>query len=214
MAHADIQLIVFDMEGTLTTDPTLWELMHLKTGTWESHGQPYWEQFKAGAFGYDAFARMDVATWNNAPVALLDEAVEEVSLMDGCSDLMAHLAARGIKSAIVSNGLERLGLRLAGVFGMDRVAANREETSDGHLTGQLDVLVPFEEKADAMVRIAAELGIVPENVMAVGDGIADVAMFRAAGTSVAFLPENETVAAEADYVVRMPDLRQVMPLIP
>ncbi len=46
---AEISLVVFDMEGALTRDPTLWELMHVKNGSWESHGQPYWDEFKAGA---------------------------------------------------------------------------------------------------------------------------------------------------------------------
>ncbi len=57
---------------------------------------------------------------------LLDRAVEEVPLMDGCRELLALLAARRIRTAIVSNGLERLGLRLAREFGIARVAANRE----------------------------------------------------------------------------------------
>ena len=83
-----IELVVFDMEGTLTASPTVWELMHLKVGTWESHGLPYWERYKAGALGYDEFARLDTATWKGAPVDLLDRAVEEVPLMDGCGELL------------------------------------------------------------------------------------------------------------------------------
>ncbi len=43
-----LRLVAFDMEGTLTCDPTVWELMHRRLGTWESHGLPYWERDAAG----------------------------------------------------------------------------------------------------------------------------------------------------------------------
>ena len=134
MSTQDIRLVVFDLEGTLTSAPTVWELMHRKIGTWESHGMPYWEQFRAGRIGYDAFARKDAATWEGMPVSLLDEAVNEVPLMTGCAELLRLLSERGVPAAIVSNGLERLGLRLAREFTVARVAANRAVVADGRLT--------------------------------------------------------------------------------
>ena len=209
----DIRLVVFDMEGTLTADPTVWEIMHLKNGTWESHGLPYWEQYRAGGMHYDEFARKDVATWAGAPVARLDEAVEEVPLMPGCVALLTLLRERGVRTAIVSNGLECLGRRLVRDFGIDRVAANRRVASDGHLTGGLDLLVPHAEKGDIMRRIADELGVPLASTMAVGDGVADIAMFESAGVSVAFRAENDDVARAADHIVPDSDLRQIIPLL-
>ena len=209
---AETKLVVLDMEGTLTTNPTVWELMHLKIGTWASHGLPYWEEFKSGGMNYEEFARKDVATWRGASEHLLAEAVEEVPLMDGCAELLRFFDARGIPSVIVSNGLERLGLRLARDLPVTRVAANRELVEDGRLTGELDVLVPFCEKGSTLLRIASEMNVQPGEIMAVGDGVADVAMFRSAGRSVAFMPENSEVAGAADHVVREPDLRELMPL--
>ena len=211
--HPAVRLVVFDMEGTLTASPTLWELMHLKVGTWESHGLPYWEAYKAGKLDYDRFARMDVATWKGAEVETFDRAVAEVPLMPGCAELLGHLHRKGIRTAIVSNGLERLGLRLAREFSIWRVMANREVIEHGRLTGELDLRVPFEHKALAVAEAARELGVPLESVAAVGDGRADVAMFRVAGTSVAFRPENADVAAEADHAVHEPDLRRLMEIL-
>jgi len=208
----DVRLVVFDMEGTLTADPTVWELMHLKTGTWESHGRPYWEQFKAGVFGYDEFARKDVAMWRGASHELLEQAVDEVPLMTGCAELLAFLGERGVRAAIVSNGLECLARRLARAFSMACVEANCVALSDGHLTGDIDIRVPFEEKGDAFLRIAEEMDVPPSQAMAVGDGAADVQMFRLAGRSVAFRPENDRVANAAGHVVTEPDLSQLIPL--
>jgi phosphoserine phosphatase len=213
MSANEMDLVVFDMEGTLTASPTAWELMHGKVGTWDSHGLPYWEQYKAGVLGYDEFARLDTATWKGAPVELLDRAVEEVPLMEGCRELLAHLAARGVRTAIVSNGLERLGLRLAREFGIARVLANRELLDDGRLTGELELAVPFARKGEMLSRIAGEMGIPTRRVVAVGDGPADIAMFERAGSSIAFLPSSREVAARAKHVVERADLRLLIPLL-
>jgi phosphoserine phosphatase len=210
---ASVDLIVFDMEGTLTTDPTVWEIMHQKNGTWESHGAPYWEQFKAGAFPYDEFARLDVAAWAGAPLAMLEEAVGEVPLMPGCAELFDVIKAHGIRTAIVSNGLERLALRLAKKFSIDRVEANREVIADGLLTGGVDIRVPYEEKGEALTRIANDLNIPLSRVMAVGDGVADAAMFKLTAIGVAVGPENDHVAGAADHVIHEPDLLHIIPLL-
>ena len=53
MTDHPIKLVAFDMEGCLTDDPTVWEIMHRKLNTWESHGDPYWRRYRAGEFGYD-----------------------------------------------------------------------------------------------------------------------------------------------------------------
>jgi phosphoserine phosphatase len=212
MRHSGTQLVVFDMEGTLTADPTVWELMHLKVGTWESHGVPYWEQFKAGEIDYDEFARLDVGCWKGAPLEWLDAAVGGVPLMPGCEELLAFLVARGIHVAIISNGLERLGMRLGAQFGFANVVANREVVRDGRLTGELEIVVPFDGKGAALERIAERLGISLKAVMAVGDGPADVEMFRRAGAGVAFASTHAEVAEAAGHVVTERDLRALLPL--
>ena len=208
-----IELVVFDMEGTLTTHPTVWELMHQRVGTWESHGLRYWERFKAGLLEYDEFARLDVGTWKGAPVDLLDKAVEEVPLMTGCAELLGYLSKTGVRVAIVSNGLERLGLRLAREFPIARVLANREVVLRNYLTGELDLLVPFDRKGEALEQAARELDIPASRVMAVGDGPADIGMFQKAAMSVAFMPTSRAVAERADHVIEAPDLRLLLPLL-
>jgi len=209
----NLALVVFDMEGTLTSDPTVWEIMHLKLGTWESHGLRYWEEFKAGRLHYDEFARLDVATWKGAPVALLEEAVAEVPLMPGCRDLLEFLDRRGVRTAIVSNGLERLGSRLAREVGVERVAANREVVHDGVLTGDLELRVSYGAKGSLLAELAGQMDVPLERVAAVGDGPADVAMFERAGCGIAFCPTDPVVADAASHVVREPDLRCLIPLL-
>jgi len=209
-----IRLVVFDMEGVLTADPTVWEIMHRKLGTWDSHGLPYWNAFRAGEMGYDDFARMDTAVWKGAPTSLLAEAAAEVPLMPGCEEFFFDfLHRRGIATAIVSNGLTCVADRLAERFTIGYIAANEALNGNGVLTGELDLRVPYAAKATFLTAARERLNLSPEAVMAVGDGRADIGMFEQAGVGVAFCAEAEEVRAAADHVIDEPDLRRIIPLV-
>lgn len=197
-----VELVAFDMEGVLTTDPTVWELMHRKLGTWESHGRPYWERYLAGEFHYDEFARMDVAVWEGAEESLLREAAAEVPLMPGCRHVLDRLRRAGVKLAIISNGLTHMARRFSEEFGVEHVHANRALVGSGRLTGGVEVAVPYEAKGRMLRRLAHEHRIARERTAAVGDGAADVAMFRESGLSVAVRPRREAVARAATHVLR------------
>jgi len=208
-----IRLVVFDIEGVLTADPTVWEIMHRKLDTWESHGLPYWNAYRSGEMGYDDFARMDTAVWKGAPVGLLAEAAAEVPLMAGAEELFDFLNRRGVATAIVSNGLTCVANRLAERFAIRYVAANEPLDGNGVLTGELDVRVPYAEKAFFLAEACERLHVLPENVIAVGDDRADIAMFKVAGVGVAFRAQAEDVRAAADHVIEEPDLRHIIPLL-
>jgi len=213
MAEPPIKLAVFDMEGCLTDNPTVWEIMHRKLGTWESHGLPYWDRYRAGELDYDKFARMDVAAWRGAPAGLLDDAAAEVPLMRGCAELMAALHAAGVRAALISNGLVCVAERFRRDFGVEHVHANRALTRDGRLTGEIRMDVPHDDKGDVLRALAARLDVTPAETVAVGDSVADVAMFRAAGTSVAFCPADPSVSAAATHTVRDKDLRPLIRIL-
>lgn len=64
----------------------------------------------------------------------------------------------------------------------------------------LEFLHPQVSKGRALQEIAADLGIAPEEVVAVGDHHNDIGMLRFAGLGVAMGNAHEEVKAEADYV--------------
>ena len=208
-----IKLVAFDMEGCLTDDPTVWEIMHRKWGTWESRGSPYWDRYRAGEFSYDEFARMDVATWRNAPLKMLDDSTREVPLMPGCRELLASLNEHDIRTVIITNGLAELAERLRRKFQIARVYGNVVERDGSRLTGRIKLQVPFHSKGELLKELATEMGLREDQIAAAGDGRADVEMFRFAGTSVAFCPGHRSVAENATHVVRDRDLRSLSPLL-
>jgi len=213
MAELPIRLVAFDMEGCLTTDPTVWEIMHRKLGTWESHGLPYWNRFRAGELEYDAFARMDVAVWRGAPLDLLDQAAAEVPLMRGCEDVLKALSEGGVRFAVITNGLNCVADRFRRDFGVQDTYANRVVADGPWLTGELEIRVPYHGKGRILRSLAGSLGLRREEVAAVGDSPADIAMFDAARIRVAVRPCHESVAAAATHVIKDGDLRAVLPAL-
>jgi phosphoserine phosphatase len=208
-----IRLVAFDMEGVLTADPTVWEIMHRKLGTWDSHGQPYWDRYRAGEFGYDDFARMDVAVWRGAPVDLLASAVQEVALTKGCSRVLGGLRDAGMHLAIISNGLTCLANRFRKDSYVTHIFANEAISRDGHLTGEVDIRVPYASKGAVLCSLIAELGLRREQVAAVGDSSSDIAMFREARIGIAFRPFHPEVAQAATHHLPDDDLRPILDIV-
>ncbi|MFP4028643.1 MAG: HAD family hydrolase [Candidatus Brocadiia bacterium] len=209
MNHPRVKLVVFDMEGCLTDAPTVWEIMHRKLGTWESHGQPYWDRYRAGEFGYDRFARMDVAVWTGASREMLHQSVAEVNYMPGCRELLNDLSQQDVKVAIITNGLLCVAKRLAQEFGIQDIHGNSAVCENGTLTGEIDLAVPFGKKGEILQRLMEEMNLGPEQTAAIGDGPADIEMFRESGTSIAFCPSAPEVAGAAMHVVNRKDLREL-----
>ena len=204
-AHRLYDLVAFDMEGCLTDDPTVWELMHRKVGTWDSHGRPYWDRYRAGKLDYDTFARLDVAAWAGAPVQLLESASAEVPLMHGAPELLRRLRAEGIRVAIISNGITHVARRFR-ALGVGHIYANRVVTSRGRLTGVIRICVPYAGKGRVLRALAERFGVRRERIAAVGDSQSDIALFRAAGLRIAFRPEHPSVSAAATFTVDDPDV--------
>lgn len=208
-----LRLVAFDMEGVLTDHPTVWEIMHRRIGTWESHGLRYWDLYRAGRLAYDDFARRDVACWRGATVKDLIDAASQAPLMPGASELLAELVDAGVAVAIISNGLMRAAARFRDEHGVQHIRANAALHSDRHLTGELDLRVPYAAKGEVLRSLARELGVEREAVVAIGDGRADIAMFRQAGVSVAFCAASMEVRQAATHAVHERDLALLRALL-
>jgi Cof subfamily protein (haloacid dehalogenase superfamily) len=100
-------------------------------------------------------------------------------------------------------------IKVVGIGNKEMIRARRDEFS--HLfAGKLYVtqssfdliefLHPDVSKGKALERIAADLGIKAEEVVAFGDNHNDIGMLRFAGLGVAMGNAHDEVKAEADYV--------------
>ncbi|WP_404369816.1 phosphoserine phosphatase SerB [Sphingomonas sp. MMS24-J45] len=139
-----------------------------------------------------------------ALLAGLDEAVierclaERVKIMPGAEVLVRTMRARGATAILVSGGFTRFAEPVAAKVGFHRAIANRLEIADGKLTGAVaKPIVGSDTKLHTLLAASAELGLLPEQTLAVGDGANDLAMIKAAGLGVAYHAKPIVAAAAA-----------------
>ncbi len=83
-----------------------------------------------------------------------------------------------------------------------RIAANLPEGCEGFLSGEhyLEIVASGVDKSSGLVQLAADLGVGPEAMAAVGDGPNDLGMFAHVGTAVAMANASDAVKAAATWV--------------
>ncbi|CDF40482.1 unnamed protein product [Chondrus crispus] len=146
-------------------------------------------------------------------IEALEGVKERVSFTPGARDLVQALRGLGCKTAVVSGGFHFLADHVRDVLGLDYCFANRLEDEQGVLTGRtVGEVVDGEFKERALKRLAAEMRLQREEVLAVGDGSNDLLMMGSAGLGVAF-NAKPVVQDQAKARLNQPSLRNVLYLL-
>ncbi len=206
------RLALLDMDGVLVDTPSSWVTVHRHFGV-DNSGNA--KLFYEGKIDQLEFMRSDIMLWKavKRDVSLkdLEELFSTVPMMPGCRETIAALKRQGMRTAIVSGGIDILAERIASATGIDTAVANGlEADSNGLLTGEGILRVDIKDKSKCASQIMREAGVGKDECIAVGDGPSDLSLFRSAGRCIAFNPWNSSIEAEADFVVRTKDLREIL----
>ncbi|MHB1585475.1 MAG: phosphoserine phosphatase SerB, partial [Acidimicrobiales bacterium] len=145
--------------------------------------------------------------------SVLDRVRGELRLTPGARTLVRTLQHLGYVTALVSGGFEQVLGPLVAELGIDHLAANRLEMSDGRMTGRLEgELVDRAAKAAALRRFAERAGVPLSRTVAVGDGANDLDMIEAAGLGIAF-NAKPVVREAADTALSVPYLDAILFLL-
>ena len=179
-------LIAMDMDSTLITIECIDEIADMQG--LKPLVAAITERSMAGEIDFSTSLTERVALLAGLPESVLVQVFEErVALQPGAEETLRAAHQAGLKSLLLSGGFTFFTERLQQRLGLSRTVANRLEVKDGKLTGKLvGGIVDAQAKADALVAYRDELGLRPDQTIAFGDGANDLAMFRAAGVSVAF----------------------------
>jgi phosphoserine phosphatase len=208
------KLVVFDLDGTLTTEKSVWEHIHRVLGTWENHAEHFQRLFLEGRISYQEFCDRDASVWKGIRVENLKRIVDAVPYHQGASELQAFLRAKGLKLAAISSGLSILAERIERDFGLDYAVANDLLVTDGVLTGEVRINVPHDGKAQWMRRVMARFGVNGPETIAIGDSQGDLAMFALSGFTIAFNSSSPELDRVADLVVQTANLADIIPGLP
>ena len=203
----EIRMVVFDLDGTLTTVDSLWEYLHEAFGTWDQ-GKVAAQRYRRGEISYKEWAETDAKCWAGAPISRIMKVLEEIPYREGVRDVFHSLKARGVKTAIISAGLSLLADKAAIELGADIAVSNELQTNDGHLTGKIIVNVAVNGKKQIVEQIATNLGIALGEIALVGDQAFDLAQPDC--LRIAFKPKNDLTRKQADIVINEDNLSRIL----
>ena len=207
--HRRKRLLLCDMDSTIITIECIDELADF-AGLKERIAAVT-RRAMNGELDFAAALRERVALLAGLPETVIDRVIaERLRLMPGAATLVRTMRAHGAFAGLVSGGFTRFTRHVRGLCGFDLEEANELEVADGVLTGRLaGELRGAEAKLAALVRLRGELGIAPEETLAVGDGANDLPMLREAGLGVAFRA-HERVRAAAPCRIEHGDLTALL----
>jgi len=208
-----IKLVIFDLDDTLTTGPTIWELIHKEMRTWKSHGIRYWQEFLKGDFGFNAFIKKDVACWKGMSMARVRKAIKKIKYVPQIKKTLQALRKPGVKVALISSGLELLAQDVSTRFGVDHIHANTLEVQHGKLTGNVKMWVTGLGKGRVVRNLRKRLKIKKSETLAVGDSRFDIPMFKEAGTRVTFTDAKSEVKKCASYIIPKNNLYRLINIV-
>ena len=212
-----MKLVVFDMDGVLTEYFSSWVWVHEHFGT---NNDESLEAYLRGEIEDMEFMRRDIALWmkkkENLRKEHFEEIFEAVPIREGAGELIRWLKENGVKTAIISGGIDILAHRIAEELGIDRVFANGLEFDEkGRLTGNGILRVVLRDKSIILRELKKELRVEKKDCAAVGDSNIDATMFEECALGIAFnpKPESKEIIEKADYVVYGKSLMEIKPHI-
>jgi phosphoserine phosphatase len=208
------KLVVFDLDGTLTRERSIWEYIHKRLGKWYGFAERYQSQFLAGKISYEEFCERDAQVWKGMKVEELLEIVKTVPFHPGAEKLIAHLKQKGLKLSVVSSGLSILSNWVHQKYGFDYSVSNDLLHENGVLTGKVKIQVYYDQKAKWVKRILERFHVKPEEVIAIGDSIGDIDMFQMVGFSVAFNSSCKDLEKIANLCIPSQNLADIIPKLP
>jgi len=208
------KLVIFDLDGTLTRERSIWEYIHIRLGKWYGFAEEYQNQFLAGKISYEEFCERDAEVWKGMKVEEMMKIVKTVPFHPRTNELISHLKQRGLKLSMVSSGLSVLSDWVHQKLGFDYSVSNDLLHENGVLTGKVRIQVHFDKKAEWVRRILQKFDVKPEEAIAIGDSRGDIDMFRMAGFSVAFNSSCPDLDQMANICIQSQNLADIIPKLP
>jgi phosphoserine phosphatase len=208
------KLVIFDLDGTLTQERSIWEYIHKKLGKWYGFAVEYQNQFLAEKISYEEFCERDAQVWKGMKVEELLEIVKTVPFHPNVDELIDYLKYKGLRLTMISSGLSLLSDWVHQRYGFDYSVSNDLLHENGILTGKVRIQVYYDKKAEWVKRILKKFDVRPEEVIAIGDSKGDMDMFHMVGFSIAFNSSCSDLDQIATTCVQSQNLTDIIPRLP
>ena len=208
------ELFIFDLDGTLTQERSIWEYIHKELNKWYGFAEGYQKKFLAGEISYERFCELDAGVWKGMKVEELEEIVKTVPFHSGVDELIGYLKQKGLKLAMISSGLSLLSNWVRQKYGFEYSVSNDLLHENGILTGKVKIQVYYDRKAEWVEKILEEFEVKPEEAIAIGDSKGDMDMFQKVGFSIAFNSSCSELKEVASLCIQTQNLADIIPQLP
>ncbi len=193
-------LCVMDMDSTLIAIECIDEIadmMDIKPQVAEIT-----EAAMRGELDFAASLKKRVALLRGLDENALQKVIDErLKFNPGVEAWIATCKQHQIKTMVVSGGFTFFAQYVKETLGLDYAVSNTLEIIDGQLTGRvLGDIVDAERKANELMHLRDQLGLKPEQTIAIGDGANDLKMMSAAGIGIAY-HAKPVVQKQATYAL-------------
>ncbi len=188
---SDFKLIAFDMDSTLINIECVDEIADA-VGRKAEVAAITEAAMRGEITDFKESLRRRVALLKGVTVADMARVYEErLRLNPGAADLVAACKAVGMKVLLVSGGFTFFTDRVRDLLAIDFTRSNVLEVQHGVLTGHMidqpwGDICDGAEKRRMLLQTCEQLGIRPQQAIAMGDGANDLPMMGEAGLSVAY----------------------------
>jgi phosphoserine phosphatase len=202
-----VSLAAFDLDGTVLEHNSSWVAIHRHFGT-EHIGAASLRLYTEGKIGYREFMRRDIASWPNGVTRK-----EIVKVLSGykirreAPKVFEELRSRGIKTALVTSGIDILAKDVAEELSIDHWIANGLRfDKEGVLLPRGVGRVDPTNKDRAYAKLLSKLGIHPKKTIAVGDTIYDLAFLKSAGLGFMLAHTTRVPDPEIIHIDRLTEI--------
>ena len=188
---SQFKLIAFDMDSTLINIECIDEVADA-AGRKAEVAAITEAAMRGEIADYKDSLRQRVALLRGVPASALAQVYEErLRLNPGAQNLVQACQNAGLKTLLVSGGFTYFTDRIRDQLGIDFTRSNVFQIENGLLTGRMvdqawGDICDGEEKRRMLLQTCQDLGISPEQSIAMGDGANDLPMMGVAGLSVAY----------------------------
>ncbi|HCY15317.1 MAG: phosphoserine phosphatase SerB [Curvibacter sp. GWA2_64_110] len=188
---SDFKLIAFDMDSTLINIECVDEIADA-VGRKAEVAAITEAAMRGEITDFKESLRRRVALLKGVTVADMARVYEErLRLNPGAANLVAACKAAGMKVLLVSGGFTFFTDRVRDLLAIDFTRSNVLEVQHGVLTGRMidqpwGDICDGAEKRRMLLQTCEQMGIRPQQAIAMGDGANDLPMMGEAGLSVAY----------------------------
>lgn len=212
MDRKSLKLAIFDIDGTLrrVRDPWIHLHDHLEVAD-QARDLP--ELWKRGVISCEEWARLDASFWRGHTREEMVAALETNPFRDGARELVGWFTSNATPCVGISSGLSIFNEITARELGIREIISNELHFDGDVCRGEISVYVHEKNKVEIMDEVLYRYSAREDQVVAFGDGAADIPMLKKAGLGVAIFPLNDEVRTVAEHVVGSEPIDRVIPLI-